>query len=401
MLDVRERGTRNGHKAVTKARQELRCRLVARRPEIEQALGTRLGAISAPGESSDPDYLERLQAALRAAFEYVLLGVELGERLTPTVPPALLLQARLAARNGVSLDTVLRRYLAGYAVLAEFVLDEAESGPTVQDVDLKPVLKGQAAIFDRLIAAVSEEYSREAAHRPESDDARRTVRVKRLLAGEPIDTSDLDYPLEGWHIAVLAEGALAKDAIHSLAAQAGTCFLVVGTEEGPTWAWLGSRRPADMGRVQQLCQAVACPDGRIAIGEAGEGLGAWRLSHYQARAAFKIAKQDGRTFVRYAEVAVLASTLRDDILGTSLVGLFLGPLSEERDGGASLRETLRAYFAADRNVSSTAAALHVSRRTVANRLQKIEQLLDRPLPTCALEVELALRLQDFREAMKA
>lgn len=377
----------------------LRARLVARRPEIERALGTRLAAISSSGES-DPDYLDRLRAALGAAFEYVLLAVELGERLTPAVPPALLLQARLAARGGVSLDTVLRRYLAGYAVIAEFVLEEADSGIPVKEVDLKPVLQGHAAVFDRLIAAVSEEYRREAAHHPITTDARRALRVKRLLAGEPIDTSDLEYPLGGWHLGVLADGAVAKDAVRSLAAQLDACPLVVEPGEDRIWAWLGSSRPIEMSRVEQLCRAVASPDGRIAIGEAGEGPSDWRLTHYQARAAFAVAKQSGGEFVRYADVALLASTSRDDVLVTSLVDLFLAPLAEERDGGAALRQTLRAYFAADRNVSSTAAALKVSRRTVGNRLQKIEQLLGRPLPACALEIEVALRLQDFREELR-
>ena len=42
--------------------------------------------------------------------------LEAGERRTPVVPPALLAQARLDARDGVPLDTVLRRYFAGNAL---------------------------------------------------------------------------------------------------------------------------------------------------------------------------------------------------------------------------------------------------------------------------------------------
>jgi hypothetical protein len=38
----------------------------------------------------------------------------------------------------------------------------------------------------------------------------------------------------------------------------------------------------------------------------------------------------------------------------------------------------RAYFDAERNISSTAAALGVDRRTVRNRLRVIEELLGRP-----------------------
>ncbi len=53
------------------------------------------------------------------------------------------------------------------------------------------------------------------------------------------------------------------------------------------------------------------------------------------------------------------------------------------------RETLRAYFAADRNISSTAAALGVDRRTVTNRIRAIEDLFGRPLKDFATDLETA------------
>jgi DNA-binding PucR family transcriptional regulator len=86
---------------------------------------------------------------------------------------------------------------------------------------------------------------------------------------------------------------------------------------------------------------------------------------------------------------------QDDLLATSLRQLYLEPLAEERDGGETLRETLRAYFAAERNVSSAAAALSVNRHTVTSRLRTIEKRLGRPLSTCATEIDAALRLEDL------
>jgi DNA-binding PucR family transcriptional regulator len=108
-----------------------------------------------------------------------------------------------------------------------------------------------------------------------------------------------------------------------------------------------------------------------------------------------IALRSPQVLVRYADVALLASILQDDLLATSLQQLYLAPLGAERDGGQALRETLRAYFAAERNVSSAAAALAVSRQTVINRLRTIEQRFDRPLNKCAAEVEAALSLEDL------
>ena len=91
---------------------------------------------------------------------------------------------------------------------------------------------------------------------------------------------------------------------------------------------------------------------------------------------------------------MLASITRDDLVTTSLRQLYLAPLEGARDGGKIARETLRAYFGAERNTSSTAAALGVDRRTVRNRIRAIEGLLGRPLTGSVADLEIALRLDD-------
>ena len=60
-----------------------------------------------------------------------------------------------------------------------------------------------------------------------------------------------------------------------------------------------------------------------------------------------------------------------------------------------LRETLRTYLAAERNVSSTAAALGVVRKTVDTRLRTIEERLGRTLHPCPAELEIALELDEI------
>ncbi|HEY4778047.1 MAG TPA: helix-turn-helix domain-containing protein, partial [Solirubrobacterales bacterium] len=132
----------------------------------------------------------------------------------------------------------------------------------------------------------------------------------------------------------------------------------------------------------------------VTVGEPGEGPSGWRFSHRQAKAALPIAERRGQAVLRYADVALLASILRDDLVATSLHQLYLEPLERARDGGRVGRETLRAYFASGRNISSTAAALGVDRRTVTNRIRAIEDLFGRPLGDFATELETALRLDD-------
>jgi DNA-binding PucR family transcriptional regulator len=100
--------------------------------------------------------------------------------------------------------------------------------------------------------------------------------------------------------------------------------------------------------------------------------------------------QMGRA-VRYGDVALLATLLTDELLAASLRQIFLDPLADEGDP-LTLVETLRAYIDAQGNVSSTAAALRVSRHTVSNRLRTSERLLGRSLGTCLAELDAALKL---------
>jgi DNA-binding PucR family transcriptional regulator len=172
-------------------------------------------------------------------------------------------------------------------------------------------------------------------------------------------------------------------------------LLAVCREEEPVWAcWLGGGRPLEAEQALRALGEISLDRVLVSVGEPGEGLSGWRFSHRQAKAALPIAERRGQAVLRYADVALLASILRDDLVATSLHQLYLEPLESARDGGKVGRETLRAYFAAERNISSTAAALGVDRRTVTNRIRAIEGLFGRPLKDFATELETALRLDD-------
>jgi hypothetical protein len=368
--------------------EQLRGRL----PELEAAIATRVHAIADPHEVADPGYLHSLNAALTTALDYALLAIELGERRAPGVPPALLAEARLAARAGVPLDTVLRRYVSGNALLGDFLVEEAERA-AIPTAVLRRLLRRQATLLDRLLAAVSEEHAREAKSWPSSSAERRRECVKSLLAGEQVDHSELDYDLDGHHLALIAKGEGAPEAMRLLAKRLDRRLLAVCREEESIWAcWLGGSRPLDARRALGALGEIPLDRVIVTVGEPGEGLAGWRLSHRQAKAALPIAERRGEAVLHYADVLLLTSILRDDLLATSLHQLYLAPLEAAPDSGKVALETLRAYFAAERNVSSTAAALSVDRRTVTNRIRAIEELFGRPLKDIATELETALRL---------
>jgi hypothetical protein len=373
-------------------------RLRERRAEIEQATFTRVYAVSELPRSSGPEYAEGLRAAVSAGIEYGLAGIERGEQSAPPIPEVLLSQARLAARSDVSLDTVLRRYFAGHTLLDDFLMEEVEREESLEGPALKRLLRSQAAIFDRLVAAVGKAYTEEAGRRPEGQEQRRAERVERLLAGELLDTAGLEYDFEGHHLAAVTSGPGAEQALRELAATLDRNALLVPRGEGTVWAWFGGRRRADPAELERLVFATVSTQVSLAFGEPAEGLGGWRLTHRQAAAALPVALRGPQTFVRYADVALLASMLQDDLLATSLRELYLVPLCEGSDGGVALRETLRAYFGANRNITSTASVLGISRRTVATRLGKIEERIGKSLGADTAQLEIALRLDELDES---
>ena len=370
-------------------------RLQARRDEIEQATLARISAIAGAVEITDPIYTDGLRAALSIALDYGLAIVECREERSPPIPPALLVQARLAARGGVGLDTVLRRYFAGYALLSDFLVEEAEASELFTTAELKRLLRTQATLFDRLLSAVSEEYRREAQSRPSSTEQRRAERVKRLLDGEMLDTVELGYHLGDWHLGVVATGPGASQALRGLAVSLDRRLLLVHPDQLTAWAWFGGRQRLDIGELHSQLSSSWPGQAILSVGEPAEGIAGWRHTHFQAAAAVLVAQRRSEPVTRYADVALLVSVLKDDLLVGSLEQLYLAPLRSESDGGKAAKKTLRAYFAAGHNVSSAAMALGVNRRTVTSRLRAIEELFGRSLDRSVAEIDTALQLDEL------
>ena len=125
--------------------RELVTRLRERRSEIEAAILTRAYAVSDPGKVEDPEYGLGLKEAVSGGLDYAIEGLETGRAGLQPPPSQLLAQARAAARNGVSLDTVLRRYSAGYSVLSDFLVQECQECG-ISSEELRKALRAQAAV---------------------------------------------------------------------------------------------------------------------------------------------------------------------------------------------------------------------------------------------------------------
>ncbi|MGN6372273.1 MAG: PucR family transcriptional regulator [Solirubrobacteraceae bacterium] len=395
-------------------------RLRERGAEIEQAIFVRVRElVSDSSDDNDAEYLSGLRSAVAAAIEFGLSGLEQGLGHPASIPAETLMQARLAARSGVSLDAVLRRYLVGHALLWDYVMEEADraalAGP---GSGLREMLRIQAVLLDRIVAGVAREHLAELRRAGRSREQRLLEDVRMLLAGECAQSTVLGYRLQAEHLAVIVKGPNCRDALRELAHRLDRELLSVPRDDETVWGWLGGREALRMGDVEAAVVVVAGTSAgggtrqqageatssaerrsspwalRFAVGEPMQGLEGWRFTHRQAQAALLVALRQSQTLTRYADVALLAAALNDDLLYSSLCAMYLAPLQDMRHGPA-LCETLGAYLAAERNVSATAAALGVARNTVDNRLRMIEERLGRSLQRSPAELEVALRLHDL------
>jgi DNA-binding PucR family transcriptional regulator len=368
-----------------------------RLPEIVQAIYAHIQeAVTDPVGGQDPTYQNGVLAAVAAVLDYCLEAIEHGPGWSGPIPPEAADQARRAARSGVSLGTVIRRYVAAHSRLGDFVAEEAEHiGLSGNGTALQHLRRTQEALLERLTATIAQEYDDEGEHMARQPAERRTEIVRRLLAEEPVDPvdlADLGYELDAsWHLGVIATGAGIRDDLRRLKANLGCEVLPVPCDGDTTCAWLGASRKLNLVEAERLLAVNQAAT--FALGGLGKGLDGWRQTHLEARGALLRARHQPEKVVRYADEPLLSAVLENDTLATWLRE-FLRPLRDRPDG-AELLHTLRAYIDTECNRSSAAAVLNVRRQTVGSRLHVAEDLLGRPLRTCLAELDTALHLTDL------
>ena len=379
-------------------RPKLVARLRERSTEIEEEILARVRALAESEGRGDPEYAAGLRATIARSLDYVLAHIEKGEDWSGPIPAAAAAQARRAARNGVKLDTVLRRYATGDRVLGDFIMDEVDRFPSPA---LRRVLREQGPQVDRLMAAVATEYMNELGRMRRSPSQRVAERVQRLVAGDsPADVDDIRYAFDAWHLGMIAKGAEAEAGVRALAAGLDCQVLVVPRGNEIVWAWLGARHQLAIVEVERLLSAGVAPGTSLAVGEPHRGIDGWRATHREAQAALEVMLRKPQPLTLASDAILLAAVLRDDALSKSLFETYLAPLEGHGDSGEILRDTLRAYFSAGLNAATAAAALEVDRHTVQRRLRKAEEALGRLLPDCHAELVVALRLEELDGAVE-
>lgn len=354
--------------------------------------------------SDDPDFVAAYTGSCVAHLGVLLDQVVAGRDIPESLPPAAIEETRTVAQWGISLEALIQTYRTAHAVIWEQTME------VVEDVIADPADRAQALILvsrflfaytDRMVALLAQVYESERMSLFHDRDRRKRQLVRDVLEGLPIDQTKLPYLVSGVHVAAVATGAGADGVLRQIAAKVGVTALAVPGPSGSVWAWLGGSALRSEKVLERVVEMVPTSV-YVGFGDVAEGVEGFRISHREARQAYRIGRRLSSHVVRYGEVALMSLTTMDESLARQFMERELGFLADEVDPRSEdLRTTLRAYFDSGHNASAAAARLQLNDRTVAYRLRTIEQKLGRPILMRRDELSVALRLFEMFHTLAA
>ena len=321
--------------------------------------------------------------------------------------------ARRLAQHGIPVAALLRAYRLGSGRFEEWCLGElgrrTESASIVSATGMR-IAATLNSYIDRVSEAVVSAYELEKEKWLRNQSAARAARVRALLRNEQLDVDSseaiLGYRLRQHHLGVVtwitgptAGGdtlGLLERATGEVAAQThyDGRLMFVPQDESSAWAWLplGGRRDIALSGV--TVKSIAGGDKiQFAFGEPAVGVAGFRRTHQQALSAQAVALSAGPAappVTSFAEVAPLALMSGSLELLRVWVAETLGPLADDDDHNARLRDTLRVFLQENGSYKTTAERLTLHKNTVQYRVRKAEESLQHPIVQDRLRTELAL-----------
>jgi hypothetical protein len=375
-------------------RREVRAALREETDEIVREIIERVKARDKEWLKANGGHSWGLKKTVRAILEHACCVIEGKEE--QQLHPDVIAHSRALARAAFETHTLLERYTEGKTVFKEH-LRNANAAVKVRSQDgYAEAEKSLESAFEDLLREVGREHRAECLRLKRSSAARLLESVKQLLSGELMHPpADLSYDFSATHIGVVGSGVGVENEIKRLAQVLGGQTLLVPASPNQVWAWIGLKLGSSADRLDDALKAEWDDTVHMGIGKPAAGIPGWRRTHRQAEVVLPIGIRGDTPVVRYANVALLATTASDELLQDFLWEDYLVPLASTRDEGETLKATLRAYFSKDRQISSAAKALGIKRHTVRKRLDDVEEMLGRTLDSCAAELELALRCEEL------
>ena len=288
------------------------------------------------------------------------------------------------------------------AAVADLVKEPAATA------EMKRVSELLFEFIDEFASMMTSEYLVERDRWVASAAAARSEVVQAILGDGPVELSaaaaTLSYPLELSHVALViaqvgdvgpAITALQNAAAQMLARLGCAATLLVPQGASKLWAW-GARRPSD--ELPAMHEAVDGTALDVGIGGPANGITGFRQSHAEAVRAAALVDSATRTMggriVRYRDVELVALLAADVEMARAFVSRELGPLADPSRASNELRPAGLSWLTSTIPTSLMRAAerLHIARNTVAYRVRKAEDLLQRDLRERTTELQCALRL---------
>jgi DNA-binding PucR family transcriptional regulator len=320
-------------------------------------------------------------------------------------PAAAVEYARRLAQRGVPIAALVRAYRIGHSRFLQWCFDALGAGGPdgIEGAASQRMTQRSFTYIDRISEQVIEIYETERDRWLHNRATVRAVRVRAVLAGDPVDLdateSMLGYRLRRRHVALvlwLADDAPANGQLVALeriavglAERAGALGppLFVPCDEASAWVWLPVAEP------DPDVRAVDGIDVCIAVGDPGAGVEGFRRSHQQATQTQAVALAAGNAapgLTRFGDIRPIALMASDLDATRAWVLETLGALAIDDAQHARLRMTLRIFLSTGGSYTSTAERLTMHKNTVHYRIVKAEEARGRPIQPDRLDVELAL-----------
>ncbi|MCW8378644.1 PucR family transcriptional regulator [Streptomyces justiciae] len=275
--------------------------------------------------------------------------------------------------------------------------------------------------YARIVAAISQvtddgigqfvvDYLDERSKVIDSEAMRRRELVRELLSGAGARShtlaaeiaSDFGFDIDHVHTAFVVEhqphlAGMEKAIIaRDVRARPGDAKVLIHPETHTrTVFWVSTGKEPGPAAIEPILGILHRFTSAIrAMGEPASGLEGFRRTYFQANDLVRVAPQlqSSGQVMRWSDHS-LTLTLGSDIERARwFVRSALGPLSEPTDKAAEQRSTLQAYLSSGKSLAHAAEELSVHRNTIVYRIQRIEQLIERPLQGQELGMQCALHL---------
>lgn len=302
-------------------------------------------------------------------------------------------------QHGIPLISLLEAYRAAQGVASDWWQQRLDriAPPGMLAAATSVLLRTIVAYIDAAAVQIRASYEAERRTHEGSAEGRRAHLVRRLLAGEPVQTDaaarTLNHPLDGRHIALVLAQDEDTDLDRELARIAEAmdpARVLTLPARHRTYAWLSSYGPLEHGALRGF---VPTPGVLVAASGVHAGVAGFVQAHRDATRTARIAGASGApdhvAFFEEFELATLLSREPGD--RDRFLRRVLGTLADDTRAAARARETLGAYLAEGGSPTRTARRLGVHRNTVTYRLGTIRRLVD-DLDGRSLELQLALHL---------